>query len=103
MSDEYVTYTVCCERCKRLEEEDKRQNERLAQLENSVDEINRLARSTEKLAAAMEQMLEEQKEQGRRISKLENRDGEKWRKVMETVITVVVSGIVGFILAHTGM
>lgn len=103
MPEGYVTYNVCCERCKRLEEEDKRQNERLTQLENSVDEINRLARSTEKLAANMELMLEEQKEQGRRISKLENRDGERWRKIVETVIAVVVSGVVGFMLAHIGM
>lgn len=102
MSDEYVTHTVCCERCKRLEEEDKRQNQRLTQLENNIDEINRLARSTEKLAANMELMLGEQKEQGRRISKLENRDGEKWRKIIEVIITVTVSAVVGFMLAHIG-
>lgn len=103
LPNEFVTDIVCDERCKRLSDEDKRQNQRLEQLESKVNEINRLATSTEKLAITMEQMLEEQKEQGQRISKLEKRDGEKWRKIVESVITVVISGIVGFMLAHLGI
>lgn len=103
MPEDYVTDKVCSERCNRLSDEDKRQNQRLEQLEKDVDEINRLARSTEKLAVTMEQMLEEQKEQGQRISKLEKRDGEKWRKLVETAVTVVVSGVLGFLLAHLGI
>lgn len=51
MAEDFVTGTVCAERCKRLEEEDKRQNERLRTLENSVEEINRLAISGEALGA----------------------------------------------------
>lgn len=103
MADEHVSIAICEERCKRLEDEDKRQNERLKHLESSLGEINRLAISTEKLAAAMEQMLEEQKEQGVRISKLEKRDGEKWRKLVETAITVIVSGVIGFLVANIGI
>lgn len=94
MAEDYVCELTCKERCKRLEEEDDRQNERLNKLESSVDEINRLARSTERLATSMEQMLEEQTKQGERISKLEERDGEKWRGAVKTVITVVITVIV---------
>lgn len=103
MADEYISIAICEERCKRLENEDKRQNERIKQIENSLAEINRLAISVEKLATSMGQMLDEQKEQGLRISKIEKRDGEKWRKLVETAITVVVSGVIGFLLANIGL
>lgn len=103
MTEEFVTGTVCAERCKRLEEEDKRQNERLRTLENSVEEINRLAISTEKLASTMEKMLEEQKDQGKRISKLEGRDGEKWRGVVKIVATAVIGAVVGAVLMMIGL
>lgn len=99
MPDECVTFPICDERCKRLEEEDRRQNERLKQLENSIDEMNRLARSTEKIAFSIEKMLEEQKEHGARISKLEERDGEKWRGAVKTVITVILTAAVTAALA----
>lgn len=102
MADEFVTLAVCDARCKRLEDEDKRQNERLKQLEASVGEINRLARNTEKLATSIEQMVVEQKEQGSRISKLEERDGEKWRGAVKTVITVILTAIVTAALAFLG-
>ena len=88
---------------KRLEAEDKRQNSRIDDLEEEVKHIGSLAASVERLAANMESMLKEQEKQGKRLETLEKRDGEKWRKVMETVITVVVSGVIGFILAHVGM
>lgn len=94
MDNEFVPRTECTLRCQKLEDEDRRQNERIKKLENSVEEINRIARSTERLATSMEQMLEEQTKQGERISKIEERDGEKWRGTVKTVITVTVTIIV---------
>lgn len=98
MADKFVDEAMCLERCRRLEEEDKRQNERLRQLETMVDRIHALAANTEKLATAMEQMCVEQREQGSRISKLEERDGEKWRSVVKTALTVIVSAVIGAVL-----
>ena len=88
---------------KRLEAEDKRQNNRIDDMEKDIKHTMSLASSVERLAANMESMLKEQEKQGKRLETLEKRDGEKWRKVMETIITVVVSGVVGFILAHIGL
>ncbi|MBD5113125.1 MAG: hypothetical protein HDT42_11445, partial [Ruminococcaceae bacterium] len=45
-----------------------------------------------------EQMCVEQREQGSRISKLEERDGEKWRSVVKTALTVIVSALIGAVL-----
>lgn len=89
--------------CKRIEEENHRQNKRIDILEDSVKQIGGLATSVEKLAVNMESMVKEQEKQGKRLETLESRDGQKWRKVVEAVITVVVSGVVGFLLAHLGM
>lgn len=103
MPEEYVPRTECELRCQKLEDEDKRQNERLKQLESSIGEIHRLTLSTEKLATSMEQMLVEQKAQGLRISKLEGRDGEKWRDIVKTVATVVISAVIGAVLVMIGI
>lgn len=88
---------------KRIEEENNRQNKRIDTLEGNVRQIGTLATSVEKLAVNMESMLKEQEKQGRRLETLEKRDGEKWRKITETVITVIISGVVGFLLAHFGI
>lgn len=102
MPDGYVTHETCEALCKGLAEEDKRQNHRLDELDKQVEEIHKLSQSTERLTVIMEQMLQEQRKQGDKIEKLEKRDGEKWRKLVETFITVIVSGVIGFALAHIG-
>ena len=48
-------------------------------------------------------MLVEQKAQGSRISKLEGRDGEKWRDTVKTVVTVVISAVIGAVLMMVGL
>ena len=98
MADEYVSLREHKEFAQRIDRENERQNERLKQLESSIDEINRLAISTERLASSMEQMLEEQKAQGKRISKLGDRDGEKWRQVVGYTITAIISLVLGYLV-----
>ncbi len=87
----------------RLEEENDRQNHRLAVLEKSVQQISNLAASTEKLATNMENMLKVQEQQGKRLETLEGRDGEMWRKVTGYIITAVVGIVIGFIFTQIGM
>ena len=87
----------------RMEEEHKRQNHRLGELEKALEQNNKLLISVEKLALNMENMQKEQKEQGERLEKLESRDGEMWRKVVSYAITAVVGIVVGFIFTQIGM
>ena len=88
---------------RRLEEENRRQDKRLELLEQSVREIGALTTSVEKLAQSVENMVREQERQGKRLEELESRDGEMWRKVVGYVITAVVTGVVGFLLARIGL
>lgn len=88
---------------KRLEDEDRRQNHRIDELEGTVRQISSLATSTEKLAVNMQNMLKVQEQQGERLERLESRDGEMWRKVTGYVITTVIGIAVGFIFTQIGM
>lgn len=88
---------------KRLEDENKRQNRRIDELEENARQISSLAASTEKLAVNMENMLKVQEQQGERLERLESRDGEMWRKVTGYVITAVIGIVVGFIFTQIGM
>lgn len=84
---------------KRMEEEDKRQNKRLDNLEENA----KLLSSIEKLAVNMEHMAKEQEKQGKRLETLEKRDGEMWRKVVGYIVTAVIGVVVGFVFTQIGM
>ncbi len=89
--------------CKRMEEEDHRQNKRIDILEDTTRQINSLTTSVEKLALSIESMVKEQEAQGKRLEALEGRDGEMWRKVVGYVITAVIGIVLGYIFTQIGM
>lgn len=89
--------------CKRLEEENARQDKRIALLEESIKQNGALTGSVEKLAVNMQNMLKEQEKQGKRLEVLESRDGELWRKVTAYIITAIVGIIIGFIFTQLGI
>lgn len=88
---------------RRLEEENKRQDKRIELLEESTKQISALTVSIEKLAQSVQSMVREQEAQGKRLVSLESRDGERWRSVVGYVITLVVGGVVGFLLKQLGL
>lgn len=89
--------------CKRIEEENHRQNHRIELLEGSVQQIGKLAASVEKMAESLQSMVREQEQQGKRLTALESRDGEMWRKVVTYAVTATVGIIVGFAAKQIGM
>ena len=98
------------EYAKRMEDEHKRQNHRIGELEKAFEENHKLLISVEKLALNMENMQKEQQVQGRRleaqgeeIEELKSRDGEKWRKVTGYVLASVIGVIIGFMFKQLGM
>ena len=88
---------------RRLEEENSRQDRRIALLEESVSKMGALSTSVEKLALSMESMVKEQEKQGKRLEVLEGRDGEMWRKVVGYIITAVIGIVIGFVFHQVGM
>lgn len=88
---------------KRMEDEHKRINHRVADLESEVRQIGELTASVEKLAQSVQQMAKSQGRQEERLEELEGREGEMWRKVTGYVITAVISIVVGYMFTQIGM
>lgn len=88
---------------RRMEDEHKRMNHRLGDLEETVRQIGELTASVQSLAQSVEQMAQSQTRQETRLEELENRDGEMWRKVVGYVLTAVISITIGFIFSQIGM
>lgn len=80
------------EAIKRVEAEEKRQNKRLDNLEESIATLTELTISIEKIAVNIEQMQKELTKQGERLEKIESEPGENWKKV----IWLIVAALVGF-------
>lgn len=79
----------------RMEEENERQNKRIALLEKSVSQINELTISVKEMAVNMGNMLKELEKQGKRLEALEKEPAETHRQVKTTVITTVIGTVVG--------
>ena len=88
---------------RRMEDEHKRINHRVGELEETVRQIGALTASVEKLALSVESMAKTQTRQGERLEELEGRDGEMWRKVTGYVVTAVIGIVVGFIFTQIGL
>ena len=83
----------------RVNDENARQNKRIDKLEGVVERIGQLAEATTKLAASVEAMQKELEKQGRRLETLEAEPAEKWRAVVKTVVTVIVTAFVTYVLS----
>lgn len=101
--DDFLTVVEHKEFCRRVDEENARQNKRLSALEESTKQITNLVISVERLANNMEQMAREQREQNDKLEKLEGRDGEKWRSVVSYITVTIVGIVLGFVFQQIGI
>lgn len=99
MDNDFVPRSECSLLCEKLEAEDKHQNERIDKLEKQQGHITELTISVKELAIEVKNMVSEISSQNTRIKTLESRDGEKWRGMVKTAITVVVTAFVTAALA----
>ena len=90
----YVPFEVHREFEKRIEDENDRQNHRLSILEESVKDINKISLNVERLAANIEAMTNEIKRQGDRLTAIEEKPAKRW----DTVISGIISGVIGILI-----
>ncbi len=93
---------------KRMQDENDRQNKRLEQLENNMNQIivqqlTTLTTTIKSLEISVSNMLKEQAEFSERLKKLENRDGDMWRTAVKYALSALVGGVVTFALVRLGM
>lgn len=103
MDNTTITRAEHEEFCKRVEEEDHRQNKRLEILEEQTKQFTDLVLSVRELAQSVKQLAETQKEQGEKLDELENRDGEMWRRVSGYVITAIIGLVLGYLFNLAGI
>lgn len=97
--NEYLLKSVHDEFAKRVEEENDRQNARLASLERSLQEISKITVQVERLATNIETLTASIKEQNGRLTDLEQKPAKRWDAIIGAVITGVVGILIGLISA----
>ena len=101
MSD-YVTVEVHNEFEKRIDAENARQNKRLAELESTVKEIQRLSIAVEKMAVSMEAMTKELSDQGDRLEKIETEPADKWKSFIWELFKYILVAALAVLAARIG-
>ena len=92
-----VTQAEHKEFAKRQDEENKRQNKRIDELEETVRQIGTLTASVEKLAVSIESMAKEQEQQGKQLQEIEA------RQVTGYIITAIIGVLIGLVTTHLGL
>lgn len=100
---DYVTRIEFEERGKRIDDENNRQNHRLDKLEKIADQLTDMAASIKTMAVTMQGMQKEQERQGQRLEKIEQEPADKWNKIVSTVITVLVTAALTWMMTKGGM
>lgn len=93
----YVTEKEFNLQTRRIDDENNRQNERLARLEQNYAVVNQLSIHMERLATNMETMTKELQRQGNKLNDLEMKPAKRWDLVVTTLIAGIIGALVGFI------
>ena len=89
--EDYVSRVEHTEFSKRIEQENERQNHRIANLESAMNQLSELVASVKVLAVNVENIAEQIKSQGERLKEIEGKPAKRW----ETVVGCIISGLVG--------
>lgn len=103
MDGNYLSTEVHKEYVRRMEDEHKRQNKRITDLENKVEDIGDLTASVASLAKSVEQMAKTQEKQGKRLEALEQKPGKRWDALVDKIVWAVAAALIAFILARIGL
>lgn len=85
-----------------VEQRSKSNSHRLEEVERRQADLGELVSTVKVLAVREEQVETDVKEIKADVKSLTNKPAEKWDSVVNTIITVAISAIVGFILAKIG-
>ena len=101
--EEFVSRGEYEERLKRVDDENNRQNKRLESLEKIMETIHELTASVRELAVQMEAMQKELAAQGKRLEAIEKEPADNWRSAVKTVLTILLTAAVTYLLSHGGI
>lgn len=76
---------------------------RLNKQAGMVSEIQKISLNVASLSQNMQQMLEEIKVQNGRLTILEQKPAKRWDGMLDTIIKLIVTGVVTFLLVKVGL
>lgn len=103
MDGNFLTLAVHNEYARRMEDEHKRQNKRITDLEEKVEDIGDLTASVSRLAQSIELMAKTQEKQGKRLEALEQKPAKRWDTLVDKIIWAVAAALISFLLARIGL
>lgn len=103
MDGNYLPMAVHNEYAKRMEDEHKRQNQRIKELEDKVEDIGDLTASVASLAKSVEQMAKTQEKQGKRLEALEQKPAKRWDSLVDKIVWAVAAALIAYALSHLGL
>ncbi len=86
-----------------VEARSKSNSHRLDEVEKRQDNLDELVSTVKVLAVREENVETDVKEIKNDVKSLTGKPGQRWEKLVETVITVLVGAIIGFITANVGL
>lgn len=98
METEYVTKTEFDLQIKEFENENTRQNHRIAKVENDLSVIRDLTVSVEKMAVNMNYMQKSLEKQSKDIEEIKSIPSSRWDKVISGIIGAIAAAIGGGII-----
>lgn len=85
--DDMISRAEHTEFVKRMEEENKRQNNRLDTMEKSIETFREIVSSVNRLADNMKDMADELANQGKRIEVIERKPADNWNTIVKSILT----------------
>lgn len=83
------------EAIKRVDDENKRQNERLRSLENALEKLADISVSIGTLTQSVEYIAEELSKQNARLAVIEQLPAKRWETIVLSIITAVMAFLIG--------
>ena len=91
------------ERLSKVEERAKSNSHRLDEMEKRQDNLDELVGTVKVLAVREENVENDVKEIKNDVKLLTNKSGQRWDSLVDKIMMVVASAIIGFILAQIGL
>lgn len=87
----------------RIEESNKNAIKRLDNLERKIEDVCEITISIKELTMEIKQMREEVNKMEKRVEVLEEKPKKRWDTIINQIISLIVAGIMGFLLSRIGM
>lgn len=90
---------MIAERVTRVEESAKSAHKRIDNVESIQKNIQELTVSVSSLAGSVKRLVEDMTEVKTRVSCIEGKPGKRWDIIISSILTSLVGGIIGFVIA----